>query len=104
MKKYSVFLLTIFLIALQASASTPSTSGTEIIGTVNGENLSLSEYKRLVSSQRKSFHKNLDFDVFSKNSEILKKREDQLKKAKNEGLSVSHEEFSFAWEDLLKKN
>ena len=104
MKKFfSIILSLTFIFSLKVFAGIPY-QGDEIIGTVNGDYLSQKEFNRLLNVQKKTFSKTYDFDLFSKsskNSKIATKREEQLKKAKNEKVTVSHDEFSTAWQKTL---
>jgi hypothetical protein len=101
MKKYlSVFLVLALLSPKSSFAITPPLANEEIIGTVNGEDLPLKEFTRLINAQRKTFRQSLNYDLFSKTSSS--KRKELLGKAKNDGLAVPYEDFSIAWGNLLK--
>ena len=107
MKKpfYSILIL-LFLFSQTICLGLTLTPSEEIIGTVNGENLYLIEFNRLFAAQKKQFHNNYHFDLFSpptENPKATLKREEQIKKANKEGLFISNEEFNNALEELITK-
>ncbi|MBI3590355.1 MAG: SurA N-terminal domain-containing protein [Candidatus Melainabacteria bacterium] len=98
-----LFLLILFLIFIPDYNSFAE-SNDEIVGKVNSENLYLSEFNRLLKAQKKKFHQDLNFDLFSpsvKNPKSALKREEQLKEINKEGLIISNEELDKAWQELI---
>ena len=83
------------------------TKNDEVIAKVNGENIYLSEYRRLFNAQKKKFKTSFNFDLFTKNdsaSQAELKRKELLLKAKNEGIFQTSEEFNKSWEELINNS
>ncbi|GEM_PF-4696395 len=105
MKKYFLIIFLFILSLLIPAFATDS--NTEIIGTVNGEELLTSQFNRLLNAQMKKFYLGLNFDLFSPdyvNPEIINKRIEYLNKARAEGFSIKPNEVDKAVDDLISQN
>lgn len=101
-----ITIIFIFLTALTLTCLSSIAEQSEIIAKINGKDISKQKLDRLLSLQKKRFHSDLNFDLLlppGKDSKVTERREELLKKARQESIAARAKDFDTLWDELIKK-
>ncbi len=103
MKKNILLLILSFLITIKVSSAIEQD---QIIIKVNEKNILKQNFNRILNTQKKKLHSDLNFDLLSlsiKDPQAFIKREELLRKAKQEGVIARAKDFDNTWKELITK-
>ncbi len=103
MKKIFIFLLIGSFILNSFAYSNENTSN-EIIAKINGEDICQKNFDRLLNVQRKKLYTDLNFNLLAlptSNPKATLKREELLRKVKEEDITANANDFDNGWEELI---
>ena len=106
MKKiFILFFSLIVFFNFQLDSSAQDTNA-EIIAKVNETNILKQNFDRLLNTQKKKFHLDLNFNLLSlpiEDPKITTKRKKLLEKTKEEGISARAKDFDNVWKELTNR-